>query len=146
MFKNNNFNAADNNNLIENYYRVIKYNNFNEINQAEKYLLLGQQTGKYYAESALLIATNYLKNCKYEIAFLYIVISIANNSNYIQSYLLMLSCLIQLKYDKIKICKIIDIICIFITNGIYRIIQLLEFSVIYYYFFNVNISLFFILA
>ena len=38
----------------------------------------------------------------------------------------------------------IDIICSFITNGIYRIIQLLEFSVIYYYFFNVNISLFFI--
>ena len=38
----------------------------------------------------------------------------------------------------------IDIICSFITNGIYRIIQLLEFSVIYYYFFNVNINLFFI--
>ena len=38
----------------------------------------------------------------------------------------------------------IDIICSFITNGIYRIIQLLEFSVIYYYFFNVNITLFFI--
>lgn len=119
MFKNNNFNAVDNNNLIENYYRVIEYNEFNkvnQINQAEKYLLLGQQTGKYYAESALLIATNYLKNCKYEIAFLYIVISIANNSNYIQSYLLMLSCLIQLKYDKIKICKIIDIICILFPN------------------------------
>lgn len=116
MFKNNNFNAADNNNLIENYYRVIKYNNFNEINQAEKYLLLGQQTGKYYAESALLIATNYLKNCKYEIAFLYIVISIANNSNYIQSYLLMLSCLIQLKYDKKEICKIVDVICILFSS------------------------------
>lgn len=116
MFKNNNFNAVDNNNLIENYYRVIKYNNFNEINQAEKYLLLGQQTGKYYAESALLIATNYLKNCKYEIAFLYIVISIANNSNYIQSYLLMLSCLIQLKYDKKEICKIVDVICILFSS------------------------------
>ena len=51
MFKNNNFNAADNNNnLIENYYRVIEYNEFNkvnQINQAEKYLLLGQQTNKY---------------------------------------------------------------------------------------------------
>lgn len=119
MFKNNNFNAVDNNNLIENYYRVIEYNEFNkvnQINQAEKYLLLGQQTGKYYAESALLIATNYLKNCKYEIAFLYIVISIANNSNYIQSYLLMLSCLIQLKYDKKEICKIVDVICILFSS------------------------------
>lgn len=38
----------------------------------------------------------------------------------------------------------IDIMCSFITNGIYRIIQLLEFSVIYYYFFNVSITLFLI--
>lgn len=38
----------------------------------------------------------------------------------------------------------IDIICSFITNGIYRVIQILEFSVIYYYFFSVNITLFLI--
>lgn len=38
----------------------------------------------------------------------------------------------------------IDIVCSFITNGIYRIVQLLEFLVIYYYFFNINITLFFI--
>ncbi len=38
----------------------------------------------------------------------------------------------------------IDIVCSFITNGIYRSVQLLEFLVIYYYFFNINITLFFI--
>ena len=38
----------------------------------------------------------------------------------------------------------IDIICSFITNSIYRVIQILEFSVIYYYFFSVNITLFLI--
>lgn len=38
----------------------------------------------------------------------------------------------------------IDIICSFFTNGIYRSIQLLEFIVIYYYFFNVSIPLFII--
>ncbi len=36
----------------------------------------------------------------------------------------------------------IDIICSFITNGIYRIVQLCEFIFIFYYFFTINTSLF----
>ncbi len=36
----------------------------------------------------------------------------------------------------------IDIICSFFTNGIYRVVQLLEFMFIFYYFFTINTSLF----
>ena len=38
----------------------------------------------------------------------------------------------------------IDIVCSFITNGIYRFVQLLEFIFIYYYFFNTNKAIFII--
>lgn len=38
----------------------------------------------------------------------------------------------------------IDIVCSFITNGIYRFVQLLEFIFIYYYFFNTNKVIFII--
>ena len=36
----------------------------------------------------------------------------------------------------------IDIICSFFTNGIYRVVQLLEFMFIFYYFFKISTSLF----
>lgn len=36
----------------------------------------------------------------------------------------------------------IDIICSFFTNGIYRVVQLLEFMFIFYYFFTISTSLF----